>query len=96
MDEGDRKLLNWFNDGHSVLSEYDDQQTWKRAFAMRDLGLLEARGLYTGCAKFSVTDAGRAALQITFEGPPAKCSAVHQDRMTLDQARARGLFDEEK
>jgi hypothetical protein len=56
------ELLKWFADGHYFLTEYDDEETWSAAFALRKAGLIEGRSLLTGTAGFTLTEAGRVEL----------------------------------
>lgn len=55
----DEMLLRFLTS--SILSEYDDKTVWNEASVMENEGLLVGRGLYTGCASFALTNAGRQA-----------------------------------
>ncbi len=57
------ELLQWFAEGHELLTEYNDDDTWKAAAALCKLGLLDANGVITGTVRFNLTGAGQEMLR---------------------------------
>lgn len=63
MTDKELKWLKWFAAGHSLLTEYNDEETWKAAFSLCKAGYLEGEGVITGTARFTVTTAGRKVIE---------------------------------
>lgn len=62
LTEDELRVLMDIAAGHTLFTEYQPESDWKAAAALDKKGLITGKGLLTGSARFSLTDAGRALL----------------------------------